>query len=54
MWLEGDRVVIHGKHNPALSKPLQKGNKTDTRRGVLEHDTLLDGRVWDVYRAHKG
>ena len=54
MCLEGDRVVIHGKHTPSLSKPLRKGNKTDTRRGVLEHDAIIDGRVWDVYRAHTG
>lgn len=52
-FLEGDRVIVHGK-NPILSKPLRQGHKTDTRRGTLYHDTIIGRRVRDLYPAHKG
>lgn len=50
---EGDRVIINGK-NPSLTKPLRHGHKFDTRRGVLPHDSIIGGRVRDVYKSHKG
>ncbi|KAL2860720.1 tRNA (adenine-N(1)-)-methyltransferase [Aspergillus lucknowensis] len=50
---EGDRVVIHGR-NPLLTKPLQRGQKSDTRRGQLEHDQIIGRRVRDLVRARKG
>jgi len=53
VFLEGDRVIVHGK-NPILSKPLRQGHKTDTRRGTLYHDTIIGRRVRDLYPAHKG
>ncbi|EAW24870.1 tRNA (adenine-N(1)-)-methyltransferase [Aspergillus fischeri NRRL 181] len=50
---EGDRVVVHGK-TPSLTKPLRRGQKTDVRRGVLEHDSIIGQRVRDLVKAHKG
>ncbi|OOF95658.1 hypothetical protein ASPCADRAFT_207055 [Aspergillus carbonarius ITEM 5010] len=50
---EGDRVVINGK-TPLLSKPLRKGQKSDTRRGQLEHDNIIGRRVRDLVQARKG
>ncbi|PYH91477.1 adenine-N(1)--methyltransferase [Aspergillus ellipticus CBS 707.79] len=50
---EGDRVVIHGK-NPILSKPLRRGQKSDTRRGQLEHNNIIGRRVRDMVQARKG
>ncbi|KAM0116345.1 hypothetical protein ACP6JC_007103 [Aspergillus fumigatus] len=50
--LEGDRVVVHGK-TPSLTKPLRRGQKTDVRRGVLEHDSIIGQRVRDLVKAHK-
>ncbi|KAF7116661.1 hypothetical protein CNMCM5793_005153 [Aspergillus hiratsukae] len=51
--LEGDRVVVHGK-TPSLTKPLRRGQKTDVRRGVLEHDSIIGQRVRDLVKAQKG
>lgn len=45
--------MIHGKH-PSLTKPLEKGKKTDVRRGTLHHDHIIGRRVWDLVQAHKG
>ncbi|KAI9932877.1 hypothetical protein ASPWEDRAFT_33865 [Aspergillus wentii DTO 134E9] len=53
IFQEGDRVVIHGK-NPSLTKPLKRGQKTDVRRGMLEHDNVIGRRVRDVVKSHKG
>lgn len=53
VMLEGDRVVVHGK-TPSLTKPLRRGQKTDVRRGVLEHDSIIGQRVRDLVKAHKG
>ncbi|GFF41227.1 hypothetical protein IFM46972_06473 [Aspergillus udagawae] len=50
---EGDRVVVHGK-TPSLTKPLRRGQKTDVRRGVLQHDSIIGQRVRDLVKAHKG
>ncbi|KAI9376004.1 S-adenosyl-L-methionine-dependent methyltransferase [Aspergillus egyptiacus] len=53
VFQEGDRVVVHGKP-PLLTKPLQRGKKTDLRRGKLEHDKVIGRRVRDVVQARKG
>lgn len=50
---DGDRAIVHGKH-PLLTKPLKKGSKTEVRRGVLRHDSIIGQRVRDLIQAHKG
>ncbi|KAJ5637989.1 hypothetical protein N7490_007868 [Penicillium lividum] len=50
---EGDQVLLHTKQ-PSLTKPLQKGGKTNLRRGHLEHDRAIGSRVWDAVQAQKG
>ncbi|PTU18416.1 hypothetical protein P175DRAFT_0526162 [Aspergillus ochraceoroseus IBT 24754] len=50
---EGDRVIVHGK-TPQLTKPLRKGQKSDVRRGQLEHDQIIGRRVRDLVQARKG
>ncbi|EAW10700.1 tRNA (adenine-N(1)-)-methyltransferase [Aspergillus clavatus NRRL 1] len=50
---EGDRVIVHGK-TPSLTKPLRRGQKTDVRRGTLEHNSIIGQRVRDQVKAHKG
>ena len=51
--LEGDRAIIHGK-TPSLTKPLQPGQKTDLRRGYLEHSNIIGRRVRERIQAQKG
>ncbi|KAL2820210.1 S-adenosyl-L-methionine-dependent methyltransferase [Aspergillus cavernicola] len=50
---EGDRVIVHGK-NPLLTKPLRRGQKSDVRRGKLQHDQIIGRRVRDRVQAQKG
>jgi len=52
-YIEGDRIVLHNKQ-PVLTKPLKKGDKTNLRRGHLDHDRVIGGRVWDTVQAHRG
>ncbi|KAJ5983371.1 hypothetical protein N7481_005470 [Penicillium waksmanii] len=51
--VEGDRIVLHNRQ-PVLTKPLKKGDKTNLRRGHLDHDRVIGNRVWDSVQAHKG
>ncbi|KAB8236227.1 tRNA (adenine-N(1)-)-methyltransferase [Aspergillus alliaceus] len=53
VFREGDRAIIHGK-TPSLTKPLRKGQKTDLRRGYLQHDTVIGRRVRERFQAQKG
>ncbi|BDD58527.1 hypothetical protein MPDQ_002548 [Monascus purpureus] len=53
VFKDGDRAIVHGKH-PLLTKPLKKGSKTEVRRGVLRHDSIIGQRVRDLIQAHKG
>ncbi|KAJ5544642.1 hypothetical protein N7535_006965 [Penicillium sp. DV-2018c] len=50
---EGDRVILHGKQ-PSLSKALKKGDKIQTHKGVLDHDSIIGKRVWDTVQSRKG
>ncbi|OGM46983.1 tRNA (adenine-N(1)-)-methyltransferase [Aspergillus bombycis] len=50
---EGDRAIVHGK-TPSLTKPLQQGQKTDLRRGYLEHNNIIGRRVRERIQAQKG
>lgn len=45
--------MLHNKQ-PVLTKPLKKGDKTNLRRGHLDHDRVIGSRVWDTVQAHKG
>ncbi|KAJ5089379.1 hypothetical protein N7532_008063 [Penicillium argentinense] len=53
IFREGDRIVLHNKQ-PILTKPLKRGDKTNLRRGHLEHDRVIGSRVWETVQAHKG
>ncbi|KAJ5769910.1 uncharacterized protein N7511_001961 [Penicillium nucicola] len=53
VFREGDRIVLHGKQ-PSLSKPLKKGEKLQTHRGTVSHDTILSKRIWDTVQSSKG
>lgn len=53
VFREGDRIVLHNKQ-PVLTKPLKKGDKTNLRRGHLDHNRVIGGRVWDTVQAHRG
>ncbi|KAJ5281177.1 hypothetical protein N7478_006549 [Penicillium angulare] len=53
VFQEGDRVLLNTKQ-PALTKPLKKGGKTNLRKGHLAHDLVIGNRVWDAVQAHKG
>ncbi|KAE8133252.1 S-adenosyl-L-methionine-dependent methyltransferase [Aspergillus pseudotamarii] len=53
VFREGDRAIIHGK-TPSLTKPLQPGQKTDLRRGYLEHSSIIGRRVRERIQAQKG
>ncbi|THC99080.1 hypothetical protein EYZ11_001476 [Aspergillus tanneri] len=55
MSLEGDRAIVHipGKSS-ILTKPLQKGQKTNVRRGSLLHESIIGRRVRDRIQAQKG
>ncbi|KAB8278943.1 S-adenosyl-L-methionine-dependent methyltransferase [Aspergillus minisclerotigenes] len=50
---EGDRAIVHGK-TPSLTKPLRQGQKTDLRRGYLEHNNIIGRRVRERIQAQKG
>ncbi|KAJ5503988.1 tRNA (adenine(58)-N(1))-methyltransferase catalytic subunit GCD14 [Penicillium fimorum] len=50
---EGDRVILHGKQ-PSLSKALKRGEKLQTPRGAVEHDSIIGKRVWDTVQSRKG
>jgi hypothetical protein len=50
---EGDRIVLHGKQ-PSLSKPLKKGDKLQSHRGSVDHNSILNKRVWDTVQSSKG
>ncbi|CAG8346151.1 unnamed protein product [Penicillium nalgiovense] len=50
---EGDRVILHGKQ-PSLSKALKPGEKLQTPRGAVEHDSIIGKRVWDTVQSRKG
>ena len=50
---EGDRVIIHGKQ-PSLSKALKRGEKLQTARGAVDHESIIGKRVWDTVQARKG
>ncbi|KAJ5971944.1 uncharacterized protein N7479_001862 [Penicillium vulpinum] len=50
---EGDRVILHGKQ-PSLSKSLKRGEKLQTPRGAVEHDSIIGKRVWDTVQSRKG
>ncbi|KAL2848545.1 adenine-N(1)--methyltransferase [Aspergillus pseudoustus] len=56
IFREGDRVIINnGKgRDPLLTKPLRKGQKSDVRRGQLEHDKIIGRRVRSLVQARKG
>ncbi|KAJ6099724.1 hypothetical protein N7467_001259 [Penicillium canescens] len=53
VFREGDRVVLHGKQ-PSLSKPLKKGDKLQSHRGSVDHNSILNKRVWDTVQSSKG
>lgn len=52
-FAEGDRVILHGKQ-PSLSKALKRGEKLQTPRGAVEHDSIIGKRVWDTVQSRKG
>ncbi|CEN59758.1 hypothetical protein ASPCAL02202 [Aspergillus calidoustus] len=56
VFREGDRVIINNAkgRDPLLTKPLRKGQKSDVRRGQLEHDQIIGRRVRSLVQARKG
>lgn len=50
---EGDRFIVNGK-NPLLGKALVRNGRTETRRGTLEHDSIIGRSARDLVQAHKG
>lgn len=51
--VEGDRFIVNGR-SPLLSNPLVRDGKTDTRRGTLEHNSIIGKKVRALVQAHKG
>ncbi|KAL3464695.1 S-adenosyl-L-methionine-dependent methyltransferase [Aspergillus heterothallicus] len=56
IFREGDRVVINNTkgRDPILTKPLQKGRKSDLARGQLEHDQIIGRSVRSLIQTRKG
>ncbi|KAL2808373.1 S-adenosyl-L-methionine-dependent methyltransferase [Aspergillus granulosus] len=56
IFREGDQVIINNAkgRDPLLTKPLQRGQKSDVRRGQLEHDKIIGRRVRSLVQARKG
>ncbi|KAL2799514.1 S-adenosyl-L-methionine-dependent methyltransferase [Aspergillus keveii] len=56
VFREGDRVIINNAkgRDPLLTKPLRNGQKSDVRRGQLEHDQIIGRRVRSLVQARKG
>ncbi|KAJ5779694.1 hypothetical protein N7457_007414 [Penicillium paradoxum] len=50
---EGDRIILHGKQ-PSLSKALKRGEKFQTPKGAVDHDSIIGKRVWDTVQSRKG